>query len=173
MKTYEKVINAIAGIGFLALVPVGLAAFHIYQPLDFLQAQLGFWGSATFLVIVFYALTVIRILFGHAELYAPLVIGVLSSFLFLAAAVPLSFMGWYWSLVRQVPFLADTPLLFILALVIIGLATLVATRKKFPLLAQLAILVLLPFAVAATLHYAQVGSLETLLRLPRGRVEAP
>ena len=137
MKLYEKVVNTIAGVGFLALVPVGLAVFRVYGPLDSLEKLLGFWGSATFLLLVFYGLTVIRILFGHAELYAPLVIGVLSSFVLMCAAVPVSFMGWYWDLVSRLPFLANAQLLFVAAIVVLGLAALLASLKKFPMLAEL------------------------------------
>jgi hypothetical protein len=173
VKVYEKVINVIAGIGFLALVPPGLAVFRIPGPLDFLSGRLGFWGSATFLVLVFYGLTILRILFGHAALYAPLVIGVLSSFLLMAAAVKLSFMGWYWGLVRQAPFLADAPLLFLLALVVLGLAVLLSSLKKFPVVAEVVILVVLPLAAIVTLHYLNVPDLATLLHLQPARVEAP
>ena len=172
MKVYEKVINIIAGVGFLALVPVGLAVFHIYAPLDFLTQNLGFWGSATFLILVFYGLSILRILFGHAELYAPLVIGVLWSFLLMCAAVEVSFMRWYWDLVRQVPLLGNTQLIFLVSIVVLGLAVAFSRLKKFPIVAQLLVLVVLPAAVIVTLHYLGIGDFEKLLGLPAGRVEA-
>jgi hypothetical protein len=173
MKVYEKIVNVVAGVGFLALVPVGLGVFNVYAPLDFLSKQLGFWGSATFLVLVFYGLTTIRILFGHAELYAPLVIGVLSSFLLLSAAVRLSFMAWYWSLVRQAAFLGNTQLIFLIALVVLGLAVLLSSLKKFPVIAELLILVVLPVATIVVLHYFGIGDFQKLLGLPPARVESP
>jgi hypothetical protein len=173
MKVYEKVINAIAGIGFLALVPVGLAVFHIYAPLDFLTEKLGFWGSATFLVLVFYGLSILRILFGHAELYAPLVIGVLWSFLLMCAAVEISFMRWYWDLVRQVALLDNTQLIFLVSFAVLGLAFAFSGLKKFPIVAQVLILVVLPAAVIVTLHYLGIGDFEKLLGLPAGRLESP
>jgi hypothetical protein len=166
MKIYEKVINIIAGVGFLALVPVGLAIFHVYGPLDWLEARLGFWGSATFLLIVFYALTVLRILFGHAELYAPLVMGVLTSFVVMCAAIPVSFMTWYWNLVQQVAPLAHTQINFLAALLIVGLATLLSSLKRFPMVAEILILIVLPIGAIVTLHYLGFADLETLLRLP-------
>ncbi len=173
MKTYEKVINTIAGIGFLALVPVGLAVFHVYGPLDAMGKLLGFWGSATFLLLVFYGLTVIRILFGHAELYAPLVIGVLSSFVLMCAAVKVSFMAWYWALVRQVPILSNLQLLFIVALVVLGIAVLLSGLKKFSVVPELLILVVLPIATVLVLGYLGVADFQTLLRLPPARAESP
>jgi hypothetical protein len=173
VKVYEKVINTIAGIGFLALVPPGLAVFGISGPQAFLSGHLGFWSSATFLVLVFYGLTILRVLFGHAELYAPLLIGLVSSFLLMSAAVKLGFMGWYWGLARQVPFLADGPLAFLLALAVLGLAVLLSSLKKFPIVAELVILVVLPVAALVALHYLGVPDLATLLRLPPAPVEAP
>lgn len=173
MKVYEKVINAVAGVGFLALVPVGLAVFNVHGPLDLLEKQLGFWGSATFLILVFYGLTILRILFGHAELYAPLVIGLLSSFLFMCLAIPVSFMGWYWDLARQVAFLGNTQLCFIVAMAILGIATLLASLKKIPILVEILLLVLLPVAVVVSFHYLGIGDFQKLLRLPPARVESP
>lgn len=159
MKIYERVINFLSWIGLLALIPVGLTAFGITAPLDFLGKSFGRFGSASFLIIVFYALFLLRILFGQSELYAPLLISMVVSFLLISTAVEIGFMSWFKAQTDRLIYLENHRLVFLVALAVIVIGTLLGRLKKLHWILQVIVLVLLPLAAIVL---AQIYGFATL-----------
>jgi hypothetical protein len=94
---------------------------------------------------------------------------VLSSFFLMCAAVPVSFMGWFWGLVGRVAFLGNAQLVFIAAVAVLGLAALLSSLKKLPVLAEVLLLVILPIAVVVAFHFASIADFQKLLGLQPAR----
>jgi len=147
MKVYERVLNALSWIGIIVLVPIGLAVFGIPGPLDFLHRSLGKFGSASFFVIVFYGLILLRILLGKSEIYAPVLIGAVVSFFLLTTTVEIGFMQWYRRLTDSIVYLGNHRFVFLVAVGVVVLGILLGGLKKLHWVIQLIFLVILPFAL--------------------------
>lgn len=164
MKVYERVINALAWIGFVLLVPVGLGVFGTPGPLDFLHRTLGQFGTASFLVIVFYGLILLRVLFGKSEIYAPVLLGAVVSFLLLSTAVDLHFMLWYRRLTDGIVYVVNHRLVFLVAVGAAVLGILLGGLKRLHWIVQVLFLILVPLALIVVAHiygYAALGGATT------------
>ena len=150
MKQHEHVLNIVAWIGLILLVPVGLSVFGFPGPLDFLQKSFGKWGSPSAFVIGFFVLILLRFLFGHSELYAPVLIGMVVGFLLMATAVPMGFMGWLKSQTDKISYLSNHRLVFLIAVVVPLFGVALGRLKRLHWMLQLALLVLLPAALIVT-----------------------
>ena len=159
MKPYEKFLNLLGWIGLIFLVPVGLKVFGISGPLDFLQKSLGKFGSATFLLLVFYALILLRFLFGHSEIYAPVFIGMLVSFFLISATVEISFMKWYLNLSAKVSYLSNHPLVFVVGVLVAILGVSLGRLKRLNVIVQIVVLLVLPIAVIVAANIYGVAEL--------------
>lgn len=146
MKGYEKALNWLGWIGLLFLLPVGLSVFGISGPITFLHKSFGRFGSPTFLLLVFYALILLRFLFGHSEIYAPVFIGMIVSFFLVAVAVEISFMKWYVALVAKIPYLSNHPLVFLVGVVVALVGLWLGRMRRLHLAVQLLLLFVLPVA---------------------------
>ncbi len=147
MKLYERVLNTLGWIGFIALVPVGLAVFGIPGPLNFLHGLLGKFGSASFLVILFYGLILLRVLFGKSEIYAPVLIGAVVSFFLMSTTTEIGFMDWYRKLTDSIVYLGNHRFVFLVAIGVVILGVLLGGLKKLHWVIQLIFLVIVPIAL--------------------------
>ncbi len=159
MKFYERFLNVLSWIGFLALVPVGLALFDIDGPLDFLQSSLGRLGTPSTLTIVFLALVLLRVLFGKSERYAPILIALVVSFLLLAAVVEFSFMRWYKATTDTIVYLDNHRLVFLIAVAVVIVGILLGRLKRLSWVVQVFVLILVPLALIVLAHIYGFASL--------------
>jgi hypothetical protein len=160
MRQHERVLNVIAWIGLILLVPVGLLVFGLPGAADFLTSHIGSYASPTALVIAFYALIILRVLFGNSEVYTPVLVGILVSFLLIAAVVPLSFMGWYRAAVSGIDYLANHRLVFLTGVGVSLLGVALGRVKGLPLLIHVIVLVAAPAALIVLDHiygFAKLG----------------
>lgn len=161
MKGYERFLNWLGWIGLLFLVPVGLTVFGVPGPLSFLHSHLGKFGSATFLLIVFYALILLRFLFGHSEIYSPVFIGLIVSFFLVAITVEIGFMGWYRNLLGKVPYVSNHPLIFLVGVAVAIVGLWLGRLKRLHLIAQLLLLLVIPVALIVVANIYGVAVLPT------------
>lgn len=159
MKGYESFLNWLGWIGLLFLIPVGLSVFGVPGPLTYLQSHLGKFGSATFLLIVFYAFILLRFLFGHSEIYAPVFMGMFVSFFLVAITVEIGFMSWYRNLMEKVPYVTNHPLIFIVGIAVAIVGLWLGRLKRLHFIAQLFLLVLIPIALIVLANIYGVGVL--------------
>lgn len=147
MKPFERFLNWLGWVGLLFLVPVALTVFGIPGPLNYLHTSLGKFGSATFLLLVFYALILLRFLFGHSEIYAPVFIGMIVSFFLIAITVDINFMHWYVTLIAKVPYLSNHPLIFLVGVAVAIVGVWLGRLKRLHFVLQLLLLLVLPVAI--------------------------
>lgn len=147
MKQHEHVLNLIAWIGVVLLIPVGLAVFGISGPLDFLHKSLGKFGSASAFVVAFFALILLRFLFGHSELYAPVLLGLIVGFFLMASAVPMGFMTWYRSETDKISYLSDHRFVFLVSVLVPFFGVALGRLRRLPWLLELFLLVVLPLGL--------------------------
>ncbi len=147
MKPYERAFNWLGWVGLLFLLPVGLTVFGVPGPLDYLQKTLGNFASATFFLLVFYGLILLRFLFGHSEIYAPVFLGMIVSFFLIAMTVEISFMKWYLQLTAKVSYLSNHPLIFLVGVAVALLGVSLGRLRRLHLIAQLLLLLVLPLAI--------------------------
>ena len=159
MQPFEKFLNWLGWVGLLFLVPVGLQVFGIPGPLSFLHSSLGTIGTVTFLLLVFYALILLRFLFGHSELYAPVFIGMIVSFLLVSMTVEINFMKWYTALVAKVPYLSNHPLIFLVGVAVAIVGVWLGRLKRLHLVVQLLLLLVLPVALIVVANIYGFGRL--------------
>lgn len=144
MKQHEHVLNIIAWIGVILLIPVGLAVFGIPGPLEFLHRSLGNYGTASAFVVAFFALVLLRVLFGHSELYAPVLIGLVVGFFLMASAVPMGFMTWYRTETDKVSYLSNHRFVFLVSVLVPFFGIALGRLKRLHWILELILLVLLP-----------------------------
>ncbi|MEW5815497.1 MAG: hypothetical protein AB1798_08915 [Spirochaetota bacterium] len=162
MNLIQKIFNIIGWVSFLLLVPIFLSTIGITGPEKFMQTNLGKYAEPPFLLVYFYALMVLRIFFGSDKIISPLLISWVFSFLLLATVVKINFLQWYWELTGKIAFLSNKPLTVLVAVIVILAGILFSSLKKFPLLLQLLVLVVIPiaFLVAADIFkIVQFGNL--------------
>lgn len=159
MKPFEKFLNLLGWIGIIFLIPIGLKVFGMPGLIDFLGKSLGQFGSETFLLLVFYALILLRFLFGHSEIYAPVFIGMIVSFLLVSIAVEVSFMKWYASLVAKVPYVSNHPLIFVVGVLVALVGLWLGRLKRLSIVVQLLVLVVLPLAIIVAANIYGIGVL--------------
>lgn len=164
MQPFEKFLNWLGWVGLLFLLPVGLQVFGIPGPLSFLHTSFGKLGTATFLLLVFYALILLRFLFGHSEIYAPVFIGMIVSFLLISIAVEINFMKWYAALVAKVPYLTNHPLIFLVGVAVAVVGVWLGRLKRLHLVVQLLLLLVLPVALIVVANIYGVGLLPVVKR---------
>lgn len=159
MKPFEKFLNLLGWIGIVFLIPVGLEVFGFPGLIGFLGRSLGQFGSVTFLLLVFYALILLRFLFGHSEIYAPVFIGMVASFFLVSITVDVSFMKWYASLVAKIPYASNHPLIFVIGVLVALVGLWLGKLKRLNLVVQLLLLVVLPIAIIVAANIYGIGVL--------------
>lgn len=163
MKGYERLLNWLGWFGLLFLVPIGLSVFGVPGPLDFIHRSLGAYGSAAFLLLIFYFFLLLRFLFGHSEIYFPVFIGMIVSFLLIASTVEIGFMKWYLHLTAKVPYLSNGPLVFLVGVAVAIFGVALGRLKRLHLVVQLLLLLVLPIAVIV------LASVYGIAVLPHGK----
>ena len=143
---FERIFNVIGWIGFLAIIPVALKVFGVPEAQNFLQERLGRYGSVGFLLIIFFALVLLRVIFGSGRIIAPLIIASLTGFVFIATAADVGFMGWLRNLVEGSVYFGNMPLNFLAGLTVVLLGILMSYARRIPILIQIVILVVFPVA---------------------------
>ena len=141
---FERIFNVVGWIGFLAIIPVALKVFGVPEAQAFLAERLGRYGSVGFLLIVFFALVVLRVIFGSGRIIAPLVIASLTGFLLIATAADVGIMSWLRNLVENSVFFGNMPLNFLTGVAVVLLGILMSYARRIPMLIQLIILVIFP-----------------------------
>ena len=159
MKPFEKFLNLLGWIGLVFLIPVGLQVFGLPGLLDFLGKSLGQFGTATFLLLVFYALILLRFLFGHSEIYAPVFIGMIVSFFLVSITVEISFMKWYAALVAKLPYASNHPLIFVVGVLVALVGLWLGRLKRLSIVVQLLLLLVLPVAIIVAANIYGIGVL--------------
>ena len=142
----QKLFNVVGWIAFGLLVPPVLAMAGYPQLQGSITEGLGSWGSPVALVGYFYILLFLRVFFGSDQRYTPVLLGYGLSFLYFSAALDLGFMKWLYDLTHQVPFLSFDALNLGAGILTVFLANALSGWKKGGLVADIALLVVLPAA---------------------------
>lgn len=109
----DRFFDTLGFTGYLLLIPVVLLVTGIDGPAKAMERSLGAFGSPGTLILLFLALTVLRLLFGTVEKALPLLAGTLLAFLFFAGAFNLPFFGKVKQLLSPFPaFFKPGPALF-------------------------------------------------------------
>ena len=146
IKGYERVFNVIGWVGFLAIIPIALNAFGNPSALEWLEGNLGRYGTGQFLLIIFYILVFVRVIFGSGRIIMPLVISAAVGFILMSTAVEIPFMAWYRNLVAGSPYFGNHALNFLTGLAVVLLGILMSYLRRMSIVIQLLILVVLPAA---------------------------
>ena len=142
----QKLFNIVGWIAFGLLVPPVLAMAGYPQLQGSITEGLGSWGSPVALVGYFYILLFLRVFFGSDQRYTPVLMGYGLSFLYFSSSLDLGFMEWLYVLTHQVPFLSFNALNLGAGILTIFLANALSGWKKAGLVADIALLVVLPAA---------------------------
>lgn len=142
----QKLFNLVGWIAFGLLLPPVLAMAGYTHLQGLISGSLGAWGSPVALVAYFYILLFLRVFFGSDQRYTPVLLGYGLSFLYFSSALDLGFMNWLYKLTHQVPFLSFDALNLGAGIITIFLANALSGWKKAGLVADLALLVVLPAA---------------------------
>lgn len=148
----QRIFNLIGWLGFLLLLPPGLQLAGLPALQDFLVQNLGPLGSASWLMLYFFGIQLLRVFFGSSRLLTPLITGFLSTFLLASLVMPVGFMEWLYRLLEPTKLFARHPLTFLLVPLVLGLGYLLSFARRLPVVVQLLLLVLLPFAGAVALN---------------------
>jgi hypothetical protein len=140
----QRLFNLVGWIAFGLLVPPVLAMAGFPQAQGFITGHLGSWGSSIALVGYFYALLFLRVFFGSDQRYTPVLLGYALSFAWFSCALDIGFMQWLYKLAHQVPFLSFNVLNLGAGIATIFLANALSGWKKAGIIADIALLVVLP-----------------------------
>ncbi len=147
VEGFERVFNVIGWIGFLAILPVALDVFGFPQVQELLAKNLGRYGSKGFLLLIFFALVLARVIFGSGRIVAPLLIGSLVGFVFIATAAGVPVMQGLRDAAQASSFFSNMPLLFLVGLGVTLLGILMSSARRVPIGVQIILLVVLPIAI--------------------------
>lgn len=146
MDALHRTFNIIGWVAFLFLIPIALTLFGITGPGEFFAARLGTFGSPLFFLIYFYFLLFLRLMFGSDQLYTPVIVSFLVSFLLFSASVRIGFMGFFYELTHSVSWFSHDFLNFAAGIIVIFLGMLLSLAKKNYLILDILILVVIPIA---------------------------
>ncbi len=140
----QKLFNLISWVAFGLLVPPVLTMAGYPRVQDFITGYLGTWGSPVALIGYFYALLFLRVFFGSDQRYTPVLLGYALSFAWFSCALDIGFMQWLYKLAHQVSFLSFNVLNLGAGIATIFLANALSGWKKAGIIADIALLVVLP-----------------------------
>jgi hypothetical protein len=142
----QKLFNLVGWIAFGLLIPPILAMAGYPQAQSFITGSLGAWGSPIALIAYFYLLLFLRVFFGSDQRYTPVLLGYALSFMYFSCALDIGFMQWLYKLAHQVPFLSFNVLNLGAGIATVFLANALSGWRKAGLVADIALLVVLPAA---------------------------
>jgi hypothetical protein len=146
-KGRQTIFNLIGFLGFLVMIPLVLKSIGLGSFDELITKNLGMWGSASFLLIYFYAFPLLDLVFGSDRHLSPMLLGMLTAFLLFALVLPLPFMDWYRALFASFPFLKCSLAVLVLGNVAMLFGILLSYVKKgLPVTAQVFLIVVLPVA---------------------------
>jgi len=155
---HERFFDVLGWFGFLFLVPFILDSLGNHELLGLVLTYFGTSGGPLMLMTGFFCAQFLRTFFGSCRIVAPLMLGMVSSFLLLATVLPLHFMAWWRVLV--LPSGLFTPRIFVYAIatIVILLAYALSRAQHLRLAVQLFVLFLFPVALLYAGHYFKIAA---------------
>jgi hypothetical protein len=144
MERYERIFNWVGWFGFLLLVPVGFYIFDFRPAVALMQSHLGLLGNPSFLTLFAFTLILLRIIFGGGYIIMPLITCFIMAFFLMFTVVEVGFMRWFRLFARDIFFLRNLHLNFLVACGVLLTGVILSYFKKLSGKLQLVLLVLLP-----------------------------
>lgn len=149
---FGTIFQYIGMVGFILLTPVLCFYLGFEAPQRLLESVVGDYGSLDFLVFLSFLALGLRIAFGASRLLLPTTIALLASAPLIGTTLQTKTFSGLQDILLSLPYMEHKSLNFMVGIVILSIGVQLSNLKRVNVIAQLVLIVLLPYGALAGLN---------------------